>query len=146
VAFQDPRFDNLRRAYEHAVDNALELAIDGKMKEKAIEDVEKAVGHLEDKLKQTPDLLEPRHQRQFSEAKIQLDHLRKTARLFMTLKIQPVLGEIDSYAGTTVDDLRLFMRRHGLTFASADTPDEKTLYPQLYTALVEQCKKATGTE
>jgi hypothetical protein len=146
VAFQDPRFAGLRQAYERAVDDALELAIDGKMREEAIENVEKAVQDIEDRLKQTPYLLDPKNQRLYSEAKAQVDLLRLSARLFKTLKIQQVLGEIDSYAGTTVDELRLFMRRHNLTFAPADTPDERTLYPQVYTALVEHRRKSTGSE
>jgi hypothetical protein len=146
VAFKDPRFDSLRRAYERAVDDAMELAIDGKMTDEAIAAVQKAVRDLEDKLRATPHLLEPSNQREFSEAKRQLDRLRNTPRLFMTLDILRVVSEIDSYHGTTVDEFRLFMRRHKLTFAPAETPDERTLYPQLYTALIEQRRKATGSE
>ncbi len=146
VAFQDPGFASLCRAYELAVDNALELAIEGKMKESAIADVEKAVENLEDKLRATPQLFELRRQSEASEARAQLDRLRKTARLFMSLPIQRVFGEVDSYHGTTVDDFRLFMRRHNLTFARADSPDERILYFQLYTALLEQRNKVTGSE
>ncbi len=146
VAFQDPHFASYRRAYQRAVDNALELAIEGKMTEQAIRDVEKASTISRTSSCERLDLLEPRHQRIYSEAKEQLDRMRGAARLFMTHKIQPIFQDIDTYAGTTVDDLRLFMQRHDLTFAPADTPDERTVYPQLYTALVEQRKKSTGAE
>jgi hypothetical protein len=141
VPFQDPSFAALRREYEHAVDNALELAIDGTMKDSAIDDVEKAVEELDRKLRSSPHLLEPEHQREANEGREQLDRLRKTARLFMTFKVQKVLQEIDSYQGTTVDDFRLFMQRHKLTFARTDSPDERSLYPKLYTALLEHRDK-----
>jgi hypothetical protein len=146
VVFQDPVFTPFREAYQRAVDNALELALDGRMTDKAIEDIEKAFDDLEEKFKRTPVLLDPKRQREYSEGKTQLDKMRDAPRLFMTQQLQPVFREIETYAGTTVDDLRVFMRRHNLTFAPAETHDERELYPQLYTALVEQRKKATGTE
>ena len=146
VAFQDPGFASLCRAYERAVDNALERAIGGKMEDSLIAEVEQAVGDLEEKLRATPLLLGPGRQSEASEARAQLDRLRKTAKLFMSLPIQHVLEEIDSYAGTTVDDFRLFMRRHKLTFAAAETSDEITLYPRLYTALLEQRNKVIVIE
>ena len=146
VAFQDPKWASYREGYQRAVDHALELAMDGKMTEQAIKDIEKAFDQLEDKFLRTPHVLDPRHQREYSEAKEQLEKMRGAARLFMTHKLQPIFQDIDTYTGTTVDDLRLFMQRHNLTFAPAETPDERTVYPQLYTVLVEQRKKLTGAE
>jgi hypothetical protein len=143
VAFQDPQFSSLCQAYQRAVDNALDLAMDGKMTQEAIEAIEKAVDTLDDKVLRTPYLLDPVNQRLASEAKTQLDNIRKTARLFKTHKVQPILADIDKYGGTTVDDLRLFMRRHNLTFAEADIPDERALYPELYQALALQRDKST---
>jgi len=143
VAFQDPQFTTLCQAYQRAVDNALDLAIESKMTQEAIDAVEKAVDHLEDKVRRTPYLLDPSNQRLGGEARLQLDNMRKTARLFKTHKIQLVFADIDKYSGTTVDELRLFMRKHNLTFAQADTPDERSLYPQLFTALVLQRDKST---
>ena len=101
---------------------------------------------LEDKFRRTPHLLDPRHQREYSEGKEQLDKMRGAARLFMTDQLQPVFKDIDTYAGTTVDDLRLFMRRHKLMIAPAETAAERDLFPQLYTALKEQRSKSTGAE
>ena len=78
VAFQDPRFAGACRAYQRAVDNALELAIDGKMKDGAIVAVENAVADLEAVLQATPHLLDPEHQAEAAEARKQLDNLQKT--------------------------------------------------------------------
>jgi hypothetical protein len=143
VAFQDPQFTSLCQAFQHAVDNALDLAIDGKQTQDAIEAVQRAVNNLEDKVLRTAYILDPVNQRLASEARKQIDTIRKTARLFETGPIQLVLADIDKCPVTTVDELRLFMRRHNLTFAEALTPDERTLYPDLYQALVLQREKST---
>jgi hypothetical protein len=144
VAFEDPQFGPYCRAYERAVDDALERAIEGKMNDEALKAIQKAVDDLEFKVAQTPELLDPQNQRLYSEAKEQVDGLRKSVRLFQTLKMQQIFAAIDTYAGTTVDDLRVFMRTYGLTFASAELPDEKKLYPQLYAALVLQRQKTVA--
>ena len=148
VAFQGPEFNAFRETYQRAVDNALELAMDGQqgVTEQAIKDIIKAVEDLERKFQQTPAVRDPGWQREYVEAKEQLDKLRTSPRLFMTKDLQPIFQEIDAYAGTTVYDLMVFMRKHNLTFAPAETFDERSIYPQLYTALVEQRKKSTGVE
>src|SRR5262249_4012229 len=83
-------------------------------------------------------------QRALSEAGMMLKELKKTARQFETHGVQQALGEIDKYSGTTVNDLRLFMRKYNLTFGSAETPDERKLYPELYEALQIQREKFAG--
>ena len=70
--------------------------------------------------------------------------LRVTARLLETHDIQRALAEIDKYSGTTVNDLRIFMRKYNLTFGRAENPDERILYPQLYEALQIQREKFAG--
>ena len=82
----------------------------------------------------TPYLLDPTNQKEGSpRPKILSANMRKTTEVFMIQKMQPIFAEIDNYSGTTVDDLRLFMRRHSLTFAEADTPDEKRHFIPSYT-------------
>ena len=44
-------------------------------------------------------------------------------------KIQTILAHLGRYPGTTVNDLRVFMRSHNLQFAAADTPEERTISP-----------------
>ena len=116
------------------------------MTQEAIDAVKKAVDNLEYKMIHTPHLLDPTNQKEIAEAKVHVSNMRKTTEVFMIQKMQPIFAEIDNYSGTTVDDLRLFMRRHSLTFAEADTPDEKKLYPELYTALNEQRRKSISVE
>jgi len=147
VAFRDPQFAEECRTYQRAVDNALELAIDGKWNDGAIGGILHAVALLEQKLLATPHLRSnPDYQAEAGEARVEVNQLRKTAKLFQHAAVHQALAEIDNYHGTTVDEFRLFMRKHKLTFAAAETPDERTLYPQLYTALIEQHKKVVSPD
>jgi hypothetical protein len=142
VAFQDDAFALERRGYERALDNALEQAIEGKVSQKALKDLEDAVDNLRRKLDQ---VVGPSRERDYLEARKQLDELGATPRLLRTHTVEQALGEIDKYSGTTVNDLRLFMQKYNLRFAAADTPDERKLYPGLYAAaLVQQREKVTA--
>jgi hypothetical protein len=82
--------------------------------------------------------------RALSEAGLLLKRLRGTARQFETHGVQMALGEIDKYHGTTVNDLKQFMRKYNLTFGAAESPDERKLYPELYEALQIQREKFAG--
>lgn len=146
VAFQDPKCANLRRAYERAVDKALELAFDGKMKDSAIHEIDKSIDEIESYLTSSPHLADKQHQMETSEARQHVTRLRRIVKAFQIETIQTVLKEIDSYDGTTVEDFRLFVRKYKLTFAPAESPEEKAIYPQLYTALLEHRNKLIGDE
>jgi hypothetical protein len=141
VAFQDDAFAPERKNYERALDDALEQAIEGKMSLEAIRGVEVAVEDLRRKLDK---VLAPSTERHYMEARKRLDELSTSARLLKTHKIEMALGEIDKYAGTTVNDLRVFMQKYNLRFAIVETPDERRLYPELYTSLVQQRDKVVG--
>jgi hypothetical protein len=143
VAFQDKRFERELKEFETAVDLALEEAVEGKAQMSRIARIQRAVEALARKLEQEID--PDTDQRALSEAGLRLKDLRKTARQFETQGVQQALGEIDKYSGTTVNDLRLFMRKYNLTFGSAETPDERRLYPELYEALQIQREKFAGT-
>ena len=141
IAFQDPRFAAYIRAYETALDNALEQAIEGKMTKTAIAAVEAAVDSLWRKLNAE---YPPSQDKRYLEAKQRLEELDRSVELFKLHQVELAIGEIDQYSGTTVNDLRLFMQRHGLLFAPAGTPDEKTLYPKIHASLVEQRDRLKG--
>jgi hypothetical protein len=125
-----------RRAYERAVDNALELQLEGKLKLEAIQAVERAV----DELFRTLDRqLTPSRDTVYMEAKKHLERLQATAELFKFKDVEPILGEIDKFSGTTVFDLIKFMERNNLRFGVAEERgDERDLYTKLYTSLRQQ--------
>jgi hypothetical protein len=138
VALQFPEFELYRRAYERAIDTALEQAIEGKARQESIDAVAKAVSDLRSRLS---EVVRGDDQRLQAEAIMQLDELQSTVRQFQTQNVQLALGEIDKYSGTTVYDLKVFMQKYSLQFAEAKTPDERRLYTELYTRLREQLDK-----
>ncbi len=140
-ALQDPRFRRHLRAYERILNDAMELLIDGRMEIPAIDAVEKAVDDLVSKLN---EVVPPSRDLLYIEAKQKLDELKRVVQLLKTHKVQQAFVGIDAYHGTTVNDLRLLMKQYGLQFATAETPDEKRLYPELYGWLAVQRDQVVG--
>jgi hypothetical protein len=138
VALQDPQFDLVKKAYARALDKALEQAIDGKMQISAIEEVDSRADDLFVRLN---EVLGPSNDRLYIEAKERLTELKSTVLLLKTSKIERAIGEIDKYSGTTINDLKEFMRSHNLRFAAAKTPEERSRFPELYASLREQLDK-----
>jgi hypothetical protein len=125
-----------RRAYERAVDNALEQQLEGKLRLEAIQAVEAAVNDLFIAL---DHVITPSRDTVYMEAKNHLTRLKATAELFKLKDIEPILGEIDKYSGTTVFELIKFMKRNNLRFGVAqERGDERDLYTQLYVSLRQQ--------
>ncbi len=138
VALQDDRFKLYKKAYEQALDKALEQAMDGKMQIPAIEAVEAAATDL---FRRLNDVVGPRDDPLFNEAKKRLIELESTAGLLKQERIERTIGEIDRYSGTTVGDLVAFMQMHNLHFAAAMTPEDRKLLPELYVLFKEQRDK-----
>ena len=144
VAFQDKRFANELRSFEKAVDAALDEAVDGKQQLSSIREIQTSVDQMARKL---DEVVDPKNDQQaYAEASWRLRELRATVRLFETQKVQQAIGEIDKYSGTTVNDLKIFMRKYGLRFGRADSPDERKLYPELYETLRKQREKFAELE
>jgi hypothetical protein len=138
VALQDKKFEREKKAYALALDKALSQAIDGKMQLAAIKEVEDRAEDLFARLEQVVGRI---NDPLYIEARDRLKELKTTVELLKTEKIERAIGEIDKYSGTTVNELKAFMQRHNLRFAAALTPEERTLYPELYASLVLQREK-----
>jgi hypothetical protein len=138
VALQDNRFDHVKKKYALAVDKALEQAIDGKMQIPAIEAVD---AKADDLFRRLDEVVGPRNDRLYTEATERLKELKTTVRLLKTAKIERAIAEIDKYSGTTINELKSFMMSHNLRFAAARTPEERTLFRELYALLVQQREK-----
>ena len=133
VAFQDPSFTLERKAYDHALDNALEHMIGQDMPEVVIDSYKATVADLATKVRGKPW---PAGDKRRTEAN---DRIRAMHQITEVLKLkgtQGALAELDSYGGTTVNDLRKFMNRHKLRFGTANSGEERELYAGLYTSLV----------
>ena len=141
VAFQDHRFDRERRELERALDNVLEQQYQGAVQTEAMESLKRTVDNLEDKLNimigASTDTL-------YLAGKNRLREVSATVEMLKRLEIQKALRDLDTYAGTTVNDLRVFMGKHGLQFADAGNPEEKVLFPDLYAKLVAQKEKVSA--
>lgn len=140
VAFQDNQFDRERRDFERALDNALEQQYKGSMQLESIKAVQKTIENLEFTLDKVVGKISDTL---YFEGRSRLKEMKSTVEMLKTHAVEQALGELDRYAGTTVNDLRVFMQRHNLQFADAGTPDEKELYPELYAKLGEQKDRVT---
>jgi hypothetical protein len=138
VALQDKQFEREKKAYALALDKALAQAIDGKMQMSAIKEVEDRADDLFSRLDQVVGRI---NDSLYIEARDRLKELKTTVELLKKEQIERAIGEIDKYSGTTVNELKAFMQRHNLRFAAAATPEERTLYPELYAALALQRDK-----
>jgi len=141
-ALQDPQFSAERRAYEEALDKVLEQQIVGEMTIQAIQAVGVAVDDLSRKLDQ---VLGRRADKLYIEARDRLAECKKTAQLLLkSHRMELIVGQLETYSGTTVRDLLVFMQSNHLGFARAETPGEKGLYPELFAALVQQRELISG--
>jgi hypothetical protein len=140
IAFQDDRFIRDRREFEHALADVLEQQYKGAVQKQAIEALNKTVDNLEDRLNR---VFGPSMDIRYLEGKNRIKEMRATVEMLKRLAIEKALSDLDTYAGTTVNDLRVFMHKHNLQFADAEDPDEKLLFPTLYTKLDEQKNKVS---
>jgi hypothetical protein len=125
-----------RRAYERAVDAALEQQIEGKLSLQAIQAIETAVYNLSVRLDQ---VIAPSRDAVYLEARNYIRRLERTKEIFKRKEIEEILGAIDKYAGTTVYDLIAFMKKYNLRFGVPDEiGDEQTIYVRLYASLSQQ--------
>lgn len=138
LGFRGSQFDRERRQYELAVDHALDQLNEGKgrLSRPSVDAVARAVAELSAKLDQ---VIPPSRDKVYLDARAFLKRLETIAALLKSQKIEQILCEIDTYAGTTVYDLLQFMQRNELKFGVPDEiGDEKELYPRLYAALIAQ--------
>ena len=136
VGLRGAEFASERRAYERAVDAALEQQIEGKLSRDSIQAIETAVYNLSVRLDQ---VIAPSRDKVYLEARNYMRRLENTKELFKRKEIEQILGEIDKYAGTTVHDLVAFMKRNNLRFAVPDEiGDEQALYTRLHASMSQQ--------
>jgi hypothetical protein len=138
VAFQDKKFDYVKKSYAAALDKALEEAIDGRMQFDTIKVLEAKADDLFYKLEEVVGRIDDPL---FIEAKDRVKELRNTAQQLKFTKIERAIGDIDKYSGTTINDLKVFMTSHNLRFAVAKSPEEKEMFPELHELMVAQREK-----
>ncbi len=140
LRLRDPAFASFRRDYERAIDHAIERDIEGKLSSADVRAVMKSVEDFEIKVEQTINQSETKD---YVDAKNFLKRLADYPRMLQERAIERVIAEIDTYPGTSVGDLILFMQRHNLRFGVADSPMENQLYASLFDNLVQQREQVT---
>jgi hypothetical protein len=135
LRLRDPEFASFRKAYERAVDHAIELDVEGKLTSEAVREVHKAVQDFEIKVEQ---VIPQSNVDDFNQAKNYLKRLGDIPRMLNERAIERVIAEIETYPGTSVGDLIMFMQKHNLRFGVADSPLENELYASLFDNLAQQ--------
>jgi hypothetical protein len=131
----DPAFAPGRRAYERAVAVALEQVARGGLQAESVTDVERAIRDLQDRMKAGAPTT-PSAGR--GHAQVFLGELAKSARMLRHDDAVTALRSILNDPGTSVAALLDLMQRHHLQFGAAETPTERALYRDVYSALSRQ--------
>ncbi len=132
VGMQDDRlFAYERKAYEEALDQVLEQHVAGRVEKSSIDRLDATVKDLQSKLER----VYPPTDKRSVDGRERIRQLQDTVEMLRWTKIQLALTELDHYAGQTVNDLRIFMRKHNLQFSSGSTPEERKLMPQVFEQL-----------
>ncbi len=141
-AFQDRQFDRELSRYERALDLVLDQHMHSNAQIAAINTLKSAVSALSERLEQVRGL--HAGDARYIEGRATLRELDSMVEMLKRHKLQLALVDLDQYHGTTVNDLRVFMRKHSLQFAVAESKEERELYPELYTKLRIHHDKVTG--
>jgi hypothetical protein len=135
LSLRGPEFARERRLYEKAIDAAIELDVEGKLTGDAVRAVATAVDDLDNAI--TRNILESRVQ-DITQARNFVRRLADIPRILNERPVEKVIAEIETFPGTSVGDLVLFMQRHNLRFGVAESPLENELYDHLFTELRTQ--------
>jgi hypothetical protein len=135
VALRSPAFERGRRAYDRAVEEALQRAGRGRPSPAASDAVDRSIGDLRALLE-----VVPRHTSASDRAGalVFLEGLSKAARMLREPAAAELLAILPAHPGISVADLLEVIRRHHLQFAAAESPAERALYQDLYPLLVQQ--------
>ena len=136
---QDDRYRVVKRHYETALDTALEQSIEGRIQTATLENLGEEPPMI--CYAGLDEVVGPQTDPLYLEARKRLDELKRTVLQLKYEKVQRAIGDIDRYSGTTVNDLKVFMQTHHLRFGSARSPEEITLFQEVYAALVQQKDK-----
>jgi len=140
LSLRGEAFAKGRKAYERAVDRAIELDIEGKLSGDAVRDVQGAVADLNRKVE---EVIPESQTGDFVQARNFLKRLADVPRILKEGPVEKVIAEIDTYPGTSVADLLAFMQKHNLRFGVAESPAENELYAGLFDSFRRQREQVT---
>jgi hypothetical protein len=130
-----------RKQVERAIDNAINLDVQGKLKIDAVLVIEQAITDLENKVEQ---IIPQSRLEDYKQAKHYIKELKEVPRILRERDIERVITDLETYPTTSVGDLVRFMSTHKLQFGPAETPDERGLYNTLYENMSIQREELAG--
>jgi hypothetical protein len=137
VRLRSDQFARGRKAFGDALDMALDEMVHEKILPGAVQDVRAAVRNLQDMLERLAPAQRP-HDDLYIQAKNHLDDLAEFGRVIAIPEVEQALKAVESYHGTNVGDLLMFLDVQHVRFGVAETAVERELYRNLYAALVQQ--------
>lgn len=140
IALRGAEFTPERKAYERAIDAAVEADVESKLTGEAVREVEKAVQGLSDKIDLT---IPPSRPDDIKQARNFVRRLAEIPRILREEPVERVIAAIETYPGTSVGDLLMFMQKHNLRFGVAESPQENELYAGLFDSFRQQREQVT---
>jgi hypothetical protein len=135
LALRGEAFEKERRKYEKAIDTAINQDVEGKLSREAVVAVETAIQDLDDKIEKT---IPQSRVDDYKQAKLFARALSDNPRMLRERVVERVIAAIETYAGTSVGDLVMFMQKYNLRFGVAGNPTENELYAGLFDNLRQQ--------
>jgi hypothetical protein len=135
LVLRGEEFADCRRAYEKAIDAAIEKDIEGNLAVDSVRAIESALAELQARVDQ---VIPPSRRAELVQARNHLKRLGDVPRILREGSVERAIAEIETYPGTSVGDLIQFMQKHNLRFGVAETPRENELYAGLFSRLREQ--------
>ena len=128
VALKDARFDDDRKAYTAAINQALAEDVDGEIKPATIKSVRDALSSIRGKFSANlPKDIQAR-----GEGEAYLKTLYGMTRMLERPDVEKVIAELDTIKETTLGSLLGFMRTFNLRFGRPTTPEQRAAYASLY--------------
>ncbi len=133
AALREPQFDDGRKAYSAAVDQALKEDRDGEIATQTVKQMRAALSRLKATLESVPATDRAR----FGEAETYLKTLYGMTRMLEKPEYEKIVAELDSIKETTLGSLLGFMHTFNLRFGRPTTPEQRLAYEQLYPIIAE---------
>ena len=129
LALRGDAFAKERKRYEKAIDTAINEDVEGKLSGQAVAGIENAIRDLDDKIDQT---IPQSRVEDYKQAKVYVRGLADVPRILREGIVERVIAAIETYPGTTVGDLVMFMQKYNLRFGVAGNETENELYASLF--------------
>jgi len=130
-ALQGPAFAAERKAYQDAVNRAVQEDEEGQLSPQTLQAVNIAAAQLRAKLEAN----KPADRTEYINGVNYIKTLLGMARMLEKPQVDKILAELDSVKQTTLGSLLGFMHNYNLRFAPANTPAQREVYRNLYAIL-----------